>query len=102
MQNEIQLNIIYFTNGLYNTREEAMASSRGTWAWAKILQNIKATKARNVVLMTDDDMSGQADAGPTCVVDGHVWFLWKNKSSRCPEIISHLKGKQGASEYTIQ
>ena len=101
-QNEIQLNIIYFTNGLYNTREEAMASSRGTWAWAKILQNIKATKARNVVLMTDDDMSGQADAGPTCVVDGHVWFLWKNKSSRCPEIISHLKGKQGASEYTIQ
>ena len=99
-RNEIQLNILYFANKLYSSRAEVDTS--GTFAWNQIIQNIKATKARNVVLMTDDDMDYQAREGGTCVVDGHVWFLWKNKKSRCQDIVDHLKGKQGSSEYSIQ
>lgn len=44
----------------------------GTFAWNKILQNIKVTNAKNIVLMTDLDMEGQAKSGPVCKVDGDV------------------------------
>ena len=78
---EIKLNIFYFSNGVSNTFESTRALyGPGTHGWPEILKNIKATEAQNIMIMTDDDIEGIGNAkyGPTCKVDGCVWFLWRN------------------------
>ena len=102
---EIKLNILYFGDEVSSEYEVAHENGRaGTRAWRKILQNIKATGAQNVMIMTDDDMnewgSYGAMGGPTCRVDGCVWFLWRNGLT-APECVSHLIGRQGNYQYTF-
>lgn len=102
---EIKLNILYFGDEVSSEYEVAHENGRaGTRAWRKILQNIKATGAQNVMIMTDDDMnewgSYGAMGGPTCRVDGCVWFLWRNGLTS-PECVSHLIGRQGNYQYTF-
>ena len=100
---EIKLNIFYFSNGVGTTFESTRARyGTGTHGWEKILQNIKATEAQNVMIMTDNDIEyiGDAKQGPTCKVDGCVWFLWKNGEAS-PSCVSHLIGKQGNYQYAF-
>lgn len=100
---EIKLNIFYFSNGVGTTFESTRARyGTGTHGWEKILQNIKATEAQNVMIMTDNDIEyiGDAKQGPTCKVDGCVWFLWKNGESS-PSCVSHLIGRQGNYQYAF-
>ena len=100
---EIKLNIFYFSNGVGTTFESTRARyGTGTHGWEKILQNIKATEAQNVMIMTDNDIEyiGDAKQGPTCKVDGCVWFLWKNGEAS-PSCVSHLIGRQGNYQYAF-
>ena len=100
---EIKLNIFYFSNGVSNTFESTRARyGTGTWGWPEILKNIKATEAQNIMIMTDADIEdvGNAKSGPTCKVDGCVWFLWRNGLSS-PSCVSHLIGKQGNYQYAF-
>lgn len=89
---QIKLNIFYFANNVHTTLGPAR-NEGGTRAWKDILQNIKATNATNVVVMTDHDMNWDAEDGPVCKVEGCVWWLWKNGES-APECATHLVGKQ--------
>ena len=111
---EIKLNIFYFGDEVSSNYHEVC--NGGTTAWRKVLQNIKATGAQNVLIMTDDDIEqigkrGQkpwyshyaqygAIGGPTCKVDGCVWFLWKNGESS-PSCVDHLIGRQGNYQYAF-
>lgn len=100
---EIKLNIFYFSNGVSNTFEGTRARyGTGTWGWPDILKNIKATEAQNIMIMTDADIEdiGNAKSGPTCKVDGCVWFLWRNGLSS-PSCVSHLIGRQGNYQYAF-
>lgn len=89
---QIKLNIFYFADHVHTDMSAARHES-STGAWLEILQNIKATKATNVVVMTDHDMERDAARGPVCKVEGCVWWLWKNgeNSQMCA---THLIGKQ--------
>ena len=95
---KLYLNIYYFSNHVHSDLASARAEG-GTTAWMEILENIKSHKTKNVVLVTDNDMSYQALNGPNLIVDGCVWFLWKG--SRCPEIVSKLHGRRGSSEFNL-
>jgi hypothetical protein len=104
---EIKINIFYFSNGVSNTFESTRATyGKGTWGWRSVLQNIKSTKAKNVIVMTDDDIDTivpdgyDAEHGPTCKVDGCVWFLWKNGLAS-PWCTKRLIGKQGNYQYAF-
>ena len=100
---EIKLNIFYFSNGVSNTFESTRARyGTGTWGWPEILKNIKATEAQNIMIMTDADIEdiGNAKKGPTCKVDGCVWFLWRNGLSS-PSCVTHLIGRQGNYQYAF-
>lgn len=100
---EIKLNIFYFSNGVSNTFESTRALyGIGTHGWPDILKNIKATEAQNIMIMTDADIEdiGNAKSGPTCRVDGCVWFLWRNGLAS-PSCVSHLIGRQGNYQYAF-
>ena len=72
---EIKINLFYFANHVYNEFAPARAEG-GTRAWKDILSNIVATKATNVVIITDSDMNRSAENfNQTVKVDGCVWWL---------------------------
>ena len=101
---EIKINLFYFANTIGTTIEEAQSRGLGTRAWRQILQNIKRTRASNVLIMTDGDMDDWGDegakGGPTCRVDGCVWFLWRD-GVNAPECVKHLIGRQGNYQYSF-
>jgi hypothetical protein len=66
------LNIYYFDDYVTEDEHARFLGRGGTNAWPHILDNIKATEATNVMIMTDDDMNSDAYGGPSCVVDGIV------------------------------
>ena len=98
---ELKINLFYFGNEVRSTPD---GCGPGTKAWRKILQNIAATKARNVLIITDGDMNEWgvygALGGPTLKVDGCVWFLWRDGIT-APECVKHLIGKEGNYQYAF-
>ena len=54
---KLKINIFYWADEVASSRAAARANGAGTTAWPKILQNIKATKATNVLIMTDGDIA---------------------------------------------
>jgi hypothetical protein len=52
---QIKTNLYYFSNHIFGTKDAARAEG-GTNAWDLILENIKANKTKNVVILTDSDM----------------------------------------------
>ena len=94
---ELILKIYYFANHVYTSPEPARKEG-GTTAWSNIIAQIKADKAKNVVLMTDTDMEYSTDLQPSCVVPGYVWFLWKN-GEYSAAIAKQLQGKLGTKSY---
>lgn len=77
---EIKLNILYFANHVHRSAAHARAEG-GTSAWEEILDNIQATGANNVVIMTDSDMDGQGYYSSQVRVDGCVWWIWRDDKS---------------------
>ena len=97
---ELILKIYYFANHIFTSPEPARKEG-GTSAWYDILAQIKADKAKNVVLMTDTDMSWQAAQSSSCVVPGYVWFLWRD-GQYDQDIINKLQGKLGTKSYQFK
>jgi hypothetical protein len=105
------MNIFYFSNGVDNVSLEhcQAAYGTGTLAWPEILQNIKATGAKNILIMTDSDFETLNDHyggkyGPikngSVAVEGCVWYLWKNGQSS-PSCLKKLNGRQGTYQYSF-
>ena len=99
-QGEIKLNILYFSEHVHRTKADAR-SEGSTSAWKEILDNIEATKANNVVIMTDSDMSWQAVNNRGITVPGYVWWLWKNGDS-AENCVKKLVGEQGIAQYSFK
>lgn len=110
---ELVVNIFYWDDQVSNN--QYLASYKGgTSGWQKVLANIRATNASNVMIMTDSDIAyydAQADKnakykqfsakyGPSVMVDGCVWYLWK-QGQRSPECVKKLTGKQGTYQYSF-
>ena len=107
-QGELKINIFYFSNGVDNVSMEHCRDlyGTGTHGWPDVLQNIKATGAKNVLVMTDSDIEllngsgdGAADAG-SLTVEGCVWYLWKDGESS-PTCLKKLRGAQGTSQFSF-
>lgn len=87
------MDLYYFDDYVTNNASEWWLGRGSTDAWPRILENIKATGAKNVVIMTDHDMNNDAAGGPTVIVEGCVWWLWRNGIT-APECVKHLRGMQ--------
>jgi hypothetical protein len=110
-QGDIIMNIFFFSDGVDNVSMEHCREiyGKGTHAWPEILQNIKATEAKNVLVMTDGDFDWLSDHNyPTSpkmngsiTVEGCVWYLWKNGEAS-PSCLPKLKGRQGTYQYSFK
>ena len=107
-QGDLVLNIFYFSNGVDNVSMEHCRAlyGKGTCGWPDILQNIKATGAKNVLIISDGDIErlngqgyGAADHG-SLTVEGCVWYLWKDGESS-PTCLKKLRGRQGTSQFSF-
>ena len=97
---EIKLNIYYFANHVHSDAASARAEG-STEAWPEIIQNIKAHKTKNVVIMTDSDVEWDAIRGVRHIVEGCVWYVWKN--GRCaPTAPQKLYGRTGTFQYSFK
>ena len=110
---ELIVNVFYWDDQVSDNKYLASVKG-GTSGWQKVLANIHATKASNVMIMTDSDISYydeladrndnaklySAKYGPSVIVDGCVWYLWKN-GMRSPECVKKLTGKQGTYQYSF-
>ena len=110
-QGDIVMNIFYFSDGVDNVSMQHCRDTygEGTHAWPEILQNIKATGAQNVLIMTDDDFErlsrwddpSSPKMNGSLTVDGCVWYLWKNGEAS-PCCLPKLKGRQGTHQYSFK
>ena len=100
-QGDIVLNIFYFDDVVTADGNDSRLGQGGTNAWPEILQNIKATEAKNVVIMTDHDMNWDSQRyGQVCRVDGCVWWIWRNNIS-APDCTKHIIGNQGNYQFSF-
>lgn len=96
---QIKLNIFYFAD------EVSTTPTRGsTSGWNEIVKNVIATRATNVVVMTDSDMQNwwyPGDKPPLrYTVPGYVWYLWKN-GKNAPRLPQDLKGRGGVKQFSF-
>lgn len=94
-----KVNIYYFATRLGKTNDVSKIGG-GTHAWYEILDNIKATKAKNVLIMTDSDMNGMAGR-ESVTVQGAVWWLWKTAYDRGTALMADLHGSSN-KQFVIQ
>lgn len=106
-QGEINLQIFYMSAaGVTTTAAAARADGRAE-GWYEALKHIKSSKAKNVVILSDSDLDHYewcnrptGDNGKT-VVDGCVWWLWKN-SSVSNKALKELRGRRGNFQYQFE
>ena len=97
---KLKLNIFYFTNDIATTPEGARAKGTGTGAWPHIINQILASGCTNVMILTDSDMDDWGDHSKKVLIDGCVWYLWKD-GIRAPNLPKELKGRLGTIEYNL-
>ena len=98
---EIVLMLRFFDDVVTNDEDDPRLGEGGTNAWPDILQEIKASGAKNVVIMTDSDMNWDAVRyNQTCRVEGCVWWIWKNGRG-APECVKHLIGEKGNYQFAF-
>lgn len=97
---KLKLNIFYFTDDIATTPEGARAKGGGTSGWGHIINQIINSGAKNVMIMTDSDMDTWGDHSKKVLVDGCVWYLWKN-GVKAPNLPKELKGRLGTLEYNL-
>ena len=75
----------------------------GTRGFPEILKHIEATKAKNVIIITDDDFDSQTDWRhcPTINIPGVIWWFWDNHQ-RAVKAISHINARSGMFQYWIE
>ena len=64
----------------------------GTRAWPYIVATIKKYDYKNVIIMTDSDMNDWNNNGEGCIVEGCVWWIWKN-GDRAPNLPMQVRGR---------
>ena len=96
---KIKLNVFYWSSRGVSTEYDAVKGGC-TYAWGRILDTIKTTRASNVVIMTDGDMNGQAGDYGEVSVKGCVWYLWKNGIT-ADKITKDLTGKHKTLQFTF-
>jgi hypothetical protein len=98
---QIKINLYYFGNYVSTSPNQV---GNGTSGWNEIVKNVIATRATNVIVMTDDDMEdwwSPADKPPlTYTVPGYVWYLWKN-GANAPRLPRDLKGRGGTQQFSF-
>lgn len=98
---EIVLMLRFFDDVVTADEDDPRLGQGGTNAWPEILQEIKASGAKNVVIMTDHDMNWDAVRyGQTCRVEGCVWWIWKNGIA-APDCTKHLIGEKGNYQFAF-
>lgn len=93
---QIKLDILYFSNALFKDAGEARRAAKHDWGlyepWDDILANIQNSHTKNVVIFADQDMAGKALHSRAIHVPGCVWFVWKSKNYKCPEVAAKIIG----------
>jgi hypothetical protein len=97
---KLKLNIFYFTDDIATTPEGARAKGSSTSGWGHIVNQILASGTKNVMIMTDSDMNTWGDHSKKVLVDGCVWYLWKN-GVKAPNLPNEVKGRMGTIEYNL-
>jgi hypothetical protein len=98
---EIVLMLRFFDDVVTADEDDPRLGQGGTNAWPEILQEIKASNAKNVVIMTDHDMNWDAVRyGQTCRVEGCVWWIWKNGVA-AEDCTKHLIGEKGNYQFAF-
>lgn len=101
---KIKINLFYFADEV--STEYNDVAGGWTSGWNYIVKNIIATKATNVVIMTDSDMEaqGSGNAGVSgflrYTVPGHVWYLWKN-GRNAQRLVRDLTGRKGVQQFSF-
>lgn len=98
---KIKLNIYYFSDDVYTDISAARAGG-STEGWNSIVSNVVATKATNVVVMTDSDMENWW-VGPKALqytVQGYVWYLWRD-GVNAPRLPRDLRGRGGTQQFSF-
>jgi hypothetical protein len=104
---EIKLQIFYMSaGGIFTNADAARADGRAE-GWRAALDHIKASKVKNVVILSDDDLDSferwnrpTGDNGVTRV-EGCVWWLWKD-SSVSKKALKELIGRNGNFQYQFK
>lgn len=104
---EIKLQIFYISAGGVFTNADAARVHGGAEGWKAALDHIRASKVKNVIILSDDDLDDfewsnrpTGDNGVTRV-DGCVWWLWKN-SSVSKKALKELIGRNGNFQYQFK
>ncbi len=97
---KIKINIYYFGDEVSNVYEDVAGG--GTSGWNEIVKNIIATRATNVIIMTDSDMERwwTGEKALTYTVPGYVWYLWK-RGINAPRLPRDLKGRGGTQQFSF-
>lgn len=96
----VQYNIYYFANNVSADRSEA---GGGTRAFPKILKHIEETKAKNVIIITDDDFNSQTKWNKCSPISipGVMWWFWDDHK-RATKAMSYIKSSGGLFQYWIE
>lgn len=104
-EGKLKVNVLYFSDTVHTVPRRNPDGSLnwgegGTNAWSLILDDIQNSKAKNVVIMTDGDMDGDARYSGKLIVQGYVWWIWKNGET-APECAKHLIGQRGGAQFAF-
>jgi hypothetical protein len=96
----VQYNIYYFADNVSADRSEA---GGGTHAFPEILKHIEETKAKNVIIITDNDFNSQTKWNKCSVISipGVMWWFWDNHQ-RATKAMPYIKSSGGLFQYWIE
>lgn len=104
---EIKLQIFYISAGGVFTNAAAARADGRAEGWRAALDHIRASKVKNVIILSDDDLDSfewsnrpTGDNGVTRV-EGCVWWLWKD-SSVSKKALKELIGRNGNFQYQFK
>lgn len=95
----VEFKIYYFADNVTPNREEA---SGCTEAFPVILEHLKATRANNAIIITDDDFDSQSDwtkCSPV-TLKGCIWWMWHGNEIAV-EARKYIKGLRGKFQYSF-
>ena len=95
----VEFKIYYFADNVTPNREEAEGC---TEAFPVILEHLKATRANNAIIITDDDFDSQSDwtkCSPV-TLKGCIWWMWHGNEIAV-EARKYIKGLRGKFQYSF-
>lgn len=95
----VEFRIYYFSDNVTPNREEATGC---TEAFPVILEHLKATRANNAIIITDDDFDSQSDwtkCSPV-TLKGCIWWMWHGNEIAV-EARKYIKGLRGKFQYSF-